>query len=42
MGGEQNDKRQGSIIGFKATGRAHMELKGSVEPFYELLEGSIG
>ena len=42
MGGKENDKRQGSIIRFKAAGRADMEFKGSVEPFNELLEGSVG
>ena len=42
MGGKENNKRQGAIVGFKATGWAHMELKGSVETFDELLEGSVG
>ena len=42
VGGEENDERERTVVGFKATGRAHVELEGSVETFNELLEGSVG
>ena len=42
VGGKENDKRQCSIVGFKAAGWTDMELKSSVESFNELLEGSVG
>ena len=41
MGGEENDQRQGSVVGFEATGRSHVELEGSVKTFDELFEGSV-
>jgi len=41
MGGEENDERERTVVGFKATGRAHVELESSVESFDELFKGSV-
>ena len=42
VGGEENDERERTVVGFKATGWANMEFKSSIESFDELFEGSGG
>ena len=41
VGGEENDERERTVVGFKAAGRADMEFESSVESFDELFKGSV-
>lgn len=42
MGGEEDDERQGAVVGFKAAGWADMEFEGSIEAFDKLFERPVG
>ena len=42
VGGEENDERERTVVGFKARCWTNMEFESSVKAFDELFEGSVG
>jgi len=42
MSGEEDDERQGAVVGLEAAGGTNMELESSIESFDQLFEGPVG